>query len=220
MPREGWYRDPGGDGYRWWDGSAWTADVVALAENLPAPRPPRPPTAATGPATAVARTPTAGARPVPRRHAAPAGSGGGAQGWVPGAVALLVAGGAVLLVVGAIQPWVRATAPGVGPVTRLGTDTRAGWLIMLAGVIVALESGRWLQQHRASRAGAVVALAAALGTAVVAVLTFTHLAAEVATLPGATGAVTRTAGTGVPLIAAGCVAVFSGAVAAALQPVG
>jgi hypothetical protein len=198
VPRAGWYEDPAGDGYRWWDGSVWTARVATAGDDLNAPRPPP-------------------RRPVPR-HARTEAAGN--QAWVPGAIALLVASGAVLLVVGAVQPWVRATAPGVASVTRLGTDARAGWLIILAGVIVALEAGRWIQRHKPSRAGAVVTLGMALGTAAVAVLTFSHLAAEVATLPGATGAVTRTAGMGVPLIAAGCVAVFSGAVAAALHPVG
>jgi hypothetical protein len=202
VPRAGWYEDPGGDGYRWWDGSTWTARVATAGDDLNAPRPP--------PRRAAPRAAPRAAR------AEPAGN----QAWVAGAIALLVAGGAVLLVVGAVQPWVKATAPGTASVTRMGTDARAGWLIMLAGVIVALEAGRWLQQHKPSRAGAVVALAMALGTAAVAVLTFTHLAAGVATLPGATGTVTRTAGMGVPLIAAGCVAVFSGAVAAALHPVG
>jgi uncharacterized membrane protein YidH (DUF202 family) len=141
-------------------------------------------------------------------------------GFVPAAIALLVAGGSVLLVIGAVQPWVRATAPGVSSVTRLGTDAKAVWLIILSGVIVALEAGRWLQRHRPSRAGAVAAVLASVATAAVAVVSFAHLAAGVAHLPGATGAVTRSAGAGVPLVAAGCVAVFSGAVAGALHPVG
>jgi hypothetical protein len=131
-------------------------------------------------------------------------------------IACLVVTGAVLLVIGSVQPWVQAAAPGVASVTRLGTDARAGWVTIAAGVLVALEAGRWLQRRRASRAGAVVALLAAVGAAGTAASGFAHLSAGVATLEGATGPVTRTAGLGLPLIAAGCVAVFSGALAAAL----
>ena len=216
MPRAGWYIDPGGNGYRWWDGAAWTTRVVgpdATEGNLtpaasPAPVSPR-------------RAPPGPAAPAPnrsaRRTSAPAAPA--ASPWVPAAISLLVAVGAILLVIGSVQPWVRASAPGVASVTRLGTDARSGWLVILAGVIVALEAGRWLQRHQPSRGGAVVALVAAVGTAAVAVVSFAHLAAGVATLPGATGAVTREAGAGVPLIAAGCVAVFSGAIAGALHHV-
>jgi len=205
VPQAGWYHDPAGRGYRWWDGSTWTRRVVRAAEGaaptLPGPR--------------------AGAAGAQRHRPPRAGTGAAAPaGFVPAAIALLVAGGAVLLVIGAVQPWVRAAAPVAASVTRLGTDARAVWLIMLSGVIVALEAGRWLQRHRPSRAGAVGALLASAGTAAVGVVSFVHLAAGVAHLPGATGAVTRSAGAGVPLTAAGCVAVLSGAVAGALHPVG
>jgi len=46
---------------------------------------------------------------------------------------------------------------------------------------------------------------------------FAELGQSVASLVGATGPVTRTAGAGVPLIAAGCVAVVSGTIAGALH---
>jgi hypothetical protein len=197
VPEAGWYEDPAGDGYRWWDGGGWTPRVVAGEGNLTPSRPP-----------ARARP-----RPAPSRPDA-------SPGWVPGAISLLVAVGAVLLVVGSVQPWVHASAPGVASVTRIGTDARSAWLIVLAGIIVALEAGRWLQQHRPSSSGAVVALLAAVASGAVAVASFTHLAAGVESLPGATGTVTRQVGLGVPLIAAGTVAVFSGALAAALHRVG
>jgi hypothetical protein len=140
----------------------------------------------------------------------------GQPAWTAPVIACLVVTGAVLLVIGSVQPWVRAAAPGVGSVTRLGTDARAGWVTIAVGVLVALEAGRWLQRRRASRAGAVVALLAAVGAAGAAASGFAHLSAGVATLGDATGPVTRTAGLGLPLIAAGCVAVFSGALAGAL----
>lgn len=214
MPQAGWYHDPAGDGYRWWDGEAWTTRVVAGERELTVARPPAP---ARPRAAAAERAP---ARALPRPAPTAAAERTAAPGWVPGAISLLVAVGAVLLVIGSVQPWVHATAPGVAPVTRLGTDARSAWLIILAGVIVALEAGRWLQRHHPSPSGAVVALIAAVASGAVAVTSFTHLAAGVASLPDATGAATRTVGLGVPLIAAGCVAVFSGAIAAALHRVG
>jgi Protein of unknown function (DUF2510) len=211
VPQAGWYHDPAGDGYRWWDGDAWTTRVVAGEAGVTEAHPPAP----VRPRPAMAERAPAPGRPRPARteRTAP-------PGWVPGAISLLVAVGAVLLVIGSVQPWVHATAPGVAPVTRLGTDARSAWLIILAGVIVALEAGRWLQRYHPSPSGAVVALLAAVGSGAVAVTSFSHLAAGVASLPDATGAATRTVGLGVPLIAAGCVAVFSGAIAAALHRVG
>jgi hypothetical protein len=241
QPRPGWYHDPAGGGYRWWDGSAWTAHVVEATGNATASRPasrrnsapeastapadtPGPVARGAAPATGeagesrslVAGTPARPVRTSPRTAADDRAPAAGQPAWTAAVIACLVVTGAVLLVIGSVQPWVRAAAPGVASVTRLGTDARAGWVTIAVGVFVALEAGRWLQRRRASRGGAVVALLAAVGAAGAAASGFAHLAAGVATLGGATGPVTRTAGPGLPLITAGCVAVFSGALAGAL----
>jgi len=213
LPRPGWYSDPAGGGHRWWDGSAWTAQVVDARRANLAARPPRAPLEIVPAGAARSVGPRGASRP-DVRSAARAES---APAWVGPTIAGLVVTGAVLVVLGSVLPWVRASAPGAVAVTRLGTDGRAGWATIAAGVVVALEAGRWLQRRRSSRPGAVVALLVGVGAAIAAVAGFAHLAAGVASLAGATGPVTRTAGVGVPLVAAGCVAMFSGAVAGALS---
>jgi len=136
---------------------------------------------------------------------------------VVAAISGLVVIGAVLIVIGSVLPWVRASAPGAATVTKLGTDARTGYATLAAGVLVALEAGRWLQRRRPARVGAVLALLVGVGAAAAAVVGFAQLGSSVSSLAGATGPVTRSAGAGLPLIAAGCVAVMSGTVAGALH---
>src|SRR4051812_42330249 len=51
-PQPGWYQDPSGPGYRWWDGTSWTDQTHPGTQRQAPPPAPAPPPAAPAPPAA------------------------------------------------------------------------------------------------------------------------------------------------------------------------
>jgi hypothetical protein len=122
----GWVRDPFDRfQYRYWDGEQWTAHVSTDGKSEVDPLG----VAESQPGVAPSMPGVSPARPVVRF---------GAMTW-PTVVRVLVFGGAAGLVIGALLPWVKATA-GIFSVTKNGIDGD-GVLTLVLAVGIALLFG-------------------------------------------------------------------------------
>jgi hypothetical protein len=139
-PIAGWYRDPAGEhALRYWDGAAWTHrvrdDTMGLRPATTTATPPEIPIERIASAPAVAEP--AASLPV---------AAGATARW-PVVILALVAGGAVLLALGAVLPW-REVQVGNVSASRAGVDGDGALVIVLgAGILillVVLEASRRL----------------------------------------------------------------------------
>jgi hypothetical protein len=78
-PQPGWYQDPSGPGYRWWDGTNWTDQTHPGTQQQQAAAPAPAPTPA-APAAPAATAPTAAKSNV--KPAKPKAKGGSASQWL------------------------------------------------------------------------------------------------------------------------------------------
>jgi hypothetical protein len=78
-PQPGWYQDPSGPGYRWWDGTSWTDQTHPGTEQqeAAAPAPAVTPAAPAAPAASTASPAEEGAKPKKQKA-----KGGSASSWL------------------------------------------------------------------------------------------------------------------------------------------
>jgi hypothetical protein len=97
-PQPGWYQDPSGPGYRWWDGTTWTDQThpgTQQAAAAPAPAPT--PAAPAAPVAPTANTPAvqADTKPAKKQKNVP-----GASNWLnDNPIPVVLALAAVLIIV-------------------------------------------------------------------------------------------------------------------------
>lgn len=122
----------------------------------------------------------------------------------------LIFGGAVGLVLGSFLPWIKATAPLVGTITKTGTDGAGdGWLLVGLGVLTLMLAWPFLTQHRFRMGQSIAVSVVGLLAIVVAVWDLVDVMQRVSDIQdGGTGI--ASVGPGMYLAAASAVAIFMG----------
>ena len=178
--RAGWYRQ--GDRARYWDGAAWTEQYRALPPAVAAP---------TGDPIVEPATPAASSSK--RRQAA-----------------LITGIGAAAVAIGCFLPWVEASAPFVGTITRSGVDGGGDGVIFLglAAVLAGVAYKAWTGEP--GRRSQVLAglLIVALGA--MALFEVNDTSSRLKAAQDASDLITPSYGSGLVLIAAGIVAAVVG----------
>jgi hypothetical protein len=116
---------------------------------------------------------------------------------------LLVA--ALLLVIGSMLPWARATAPFIGTVSRSGIDGGDGWISFFIGIVVVIQAIQIIQSRRFTRGHAGVAILLALAAGGLAIYEFSDISNKFSDIHAETSLVTTSYGSGLSCIVAGAV---------------
>lgn len=116
--------------------------------------------------------------------------------------ALGVAGG-VFCVLGAFLPWLTATAPLVGSLSRSGMDGGGDGILFLALGVALVGVGAWVASRRASKHAGMLLLLGALGGGALVWQEFQTVSERVTTATATSSLITASAGSGLYTIAAG-----------------
>ena len=187
--KAGWYQQ--GDRARYWDGAAWTEHFRPLLPPAPAVQPP-----------------PLGA-PIPAGVDDVAGRSRTA--------ALVMIGGAVAVAVGCFLPWIKATAPFVGTLTKSGVDNGGDGVIALA-LAAGLAAIALRSRDRAApwaKAGAAVLIALLVALVMYEV---GDISSRFADIEAESDLVTTSYGSGLILIGAGILAAGIGWVQMVRRP--
>src|SRR3990170_4140410 len=98
----------------------------------------------------------------------------------PSAAAVLAVAGGLMIVLGSLSAWADASVPGFTPVPWKGSQSVAGKLVLLAGVVVAGVGVASLSRLPVGRPLAAVALAGGMAAGVLAILVALTLDGRVA----------------------------------------
>jgi hypothetical protein len=126
------------------------------------------------------------------------------------AVAWAMLVGAGLLIVGSFLPWLKATAPLVGTLTKSGTEGSDGWITFGIGVVVAIQAAQVIQKRSATRRMAVELVLVALLVGGIAFYEFRDISHRFADIKAQTDLVTTSYGVGLYCIVAAAVALLVG----------
>lgn len=122
----------------------------------------------------------------------------------------LIFGGAIGLVLGSFLPWIKATAPLVGTISRTGTDGAGdGWLLVGLGVLTVILAWPFLTQHRLRTGQSIGITVVGLAAIVVAVWDAVDVLRRVSDIQSS-GSGIASVGPGMFLVTAGAIAIFMG----------
>jgi Protein of unknown function (DUF2510) len=198
----GWQPDPTGRyQYRYWDGAAWSDHVSTQGSQQRDPMGAQL-TPSFEPAGAPISGPPASTMPPAASPQRPSST----------AVKCLIFGGAVVLAVGSLLPWVKASA-GIFSVTKNGTDGDGVITIVIAGLVALLYLV--IKQRPATEW---VALSLGGVAAAVAIYDIVDVSNRAHDLSASNSAVSASVGIGLIIAAVGAVAIIIGGIIGIKEP--